>query len=396
MKTNVRRIIAGAVIAFAPLVTVLAPGVAHAATKTWIGGGSDTNWSTTANWQGGVAPVSGDAVVIDLAATNGIASVDDISGLSLAGLTVIHNAPSGGVSGDVFLNTNLTLTGPVNIDSTVNTTIVSLRGETAARTITLGADVTINDAGDAFNLGGNTSGTDVVNLNSHTLTWHSTGDLTAADNNDVKVTGSGGVVYNFPYGKVLVVNGTNDYTGTTQLLSGTYQGGVSMFGGSSVSLASAATVSFSSSTNATISNTIAVAGVNQVSSQFVSLAFDASGANGTPVVFTAPNITLNGDAAFSLVGTGSTVNLAGITANGHCIEYVGPNSNGDLTGPGNGFLNGPSFCLVSNGATAAPGTPNTGFKLIAANPVQTLAVSVVAFLALAGIAYKVRSSSARR
>jgi len=36
-------------------------------TVTWIGLGSDTNWSTPLNWSGGKAPVDGDDVVINLA-----------------------------------------------------------------------------------------------------------------------------------------------------------------------------------------------------------------------------------------------------------------------------------------------------------------------------------------
>lgn len=62
-------------------------GVAQAATRTWTGGGVDTNFSTAANW-GGTAPIAGDDLVFtpttaDIAATN-----DLIAGTSFNSLTV--------------------------------------------------------------------------------------------------------------------------------------------------------------------------------------------------------------------------------------------------------------------------------------------------------------------
>ena len=41
---------------------------AFSATKTWDGGGPDTNWSTAANWSTDVAPVAGDDLVFPAAA----------------------------------------------------------------------------------------------------------------------------------------------------------------------------------------------------------------------------------------------------------------------------------------------------------------------------------------
>ncbi|HEV8378054.1 MAG TPA: hypothetical protein VGP99_04335, partial [Tepidisphaeraceae bacterium] len=38
---------------------------ASAATQTWNGLGGDDNWTTAANWVGGVAPVANDSLIFD-------------------------------------------------------------------------------------------------------------------------------------------------------------------------------------------------------------------------------------------------------------------------------------------------------------------------------------------
>jgi autotransporter-associated beta strand protein len=53
---------------------------------TWNGGGADNNWGTASNWSGGVAPVSGNAVVFS--GTTKQTNTNNISGLTLAGVTI--------------------------------------------------------------------------------------------------------------------------------------------------------------------------------------------------------------------------------------------------------------------------------------------------------------------
>ena len=63
----------------------------NAAIKTWTGGGINNNWSTGANWQGGVAPVNGDSLVF--AGTTRLINNNDIPGLSVQDIT--FNATAG-------------------------------------------------------------------------------------------------------------------------------------------------------------------------------------------------------------------------------------------------------------------------------------------------------------
>lgn len=73
-------------------------GHVFAATKTWIGttctASSDCNWSTTGNWQGGVAPTTGDDVVINGDTAVASNTTQDISSLSIASLTTSGYRPN--------------------------------------------------------------------------------------------------------------------------------------------------------------------------------------------------------------------------------------------------------------------------------------------------------------
>lgn len=85
-----------------------------AATVTWDGGGSDSNFSTAANWVGDIAPVSGDSLVFDCASTNK-GPVNNMTGATFASIS--FSGACGGVgfavSGNAF-----TLTGGVTNSST--------------------------------------------------------------------------------------------------------------------------------------------------------------------------------------------------------------------------------------------------------------------------------------
>jgi hypothetical protein len=394
MKTKIKQFLAGAVIAAAPVMTVFMPGVAHAAARTWTGAGSDANWSTAANWSGSTAPVNGDSVIIDLAATNGDASVDNIASLNLAGITFTNNGPSSGA--ELGLTQNLTVSGPITMASSVTTTAVGIGTDVSSgsgHTITLGTDVTVTIAGKGLSIGAITP-TDTVALAGHTLRFDQPTNSSASNALWANVTGSGSVIYNISTNMFSVYSTANTYTGTTQLLAGTVSGDHTTFGSSAVAISNGADVTFGDTTNATINNTMSIQGVAN-GSRLTSLKFnDLSGTPGT-VTFTVPNITLNGSTRFSSNGR-PTVNLSGIQANGNCIEYLGYSVTGALDGPSNGFLNGPAGCQLAATSSEAPATPDTGFSVVTANPIQTMIVSLLAFSALAGIAYKIRVSSAHR
>lgn len=75
-------------------------GVVHAAanTCTWVGGGSDAKFSTTANWSctSGTVPVDGDAIVLNGGATltSGTTLVNDLSNVHFSGVT-LDSTPTG-------------------------------------------------------------------------------------------------------------------------------------------------------------------------------------------------------------------------------------------------------------------------------------------------------------
>jgi|GEM_PF-5354528 len=66
---------------------------AFAATKTWTGAGSDTNFSTGANW-GGAAPSAGDDLIFPINVTNKTAVNDMTAGTSFNSITFNNTASS--------------------------------------------------------------------------------------------------------------------------------------------------------------------------------------------------------------------------------------------------------------------------------------------------------------
>src|SRR5881409_3160682 len=61
---------------------------ASAAIQTWNGGGADDNWTSSANWLSGAAPVAGDALVFDglqrLTPNNNFAAASSFTGIGFA------------------------------------------------------------------------------------------------------------------------------------------------------------------------------------------------------------------------------------------------------------------------------------------------------------------------
>lgn len=75
----------------------------------------NTNWSDTKNWSGNVAPVAGDTVTFPTGLTGAaLTSVDDISGLSLQGLTIVDQ----NYNISAAANVTLALTAPLDASLT--------------------------------------------------------------------------------------------------------------------------------------------------------------------------------------------------------------------------------------------------------------------------------------
>ncbi len=78
-----------------------------AETRTWTGGGSDSNWSTPANW-GGTAPVAGDTLFFG--GTSRLTATNDFpEGTAFAGITFNSDAGAFAISGNrIALNGDIT------------------------------------------------------------------------------------------------------------------------------------------------------------------------------------------------------------------------------------------------------------------------------------------------
>lgn len=335
-------------------------GQAFAATKTWTAGGSDDYWSTSANWSPSGAPSNGDDLVFNLTSPN-TGGINDISGLSIKTIT------SSGTSNGLFETED-----PLTITESIVNTGTHKAIELGA-VLTLGGNVTVRGIG--FN-----SGAGSIALNGNTLTV-----LDASPVNDhmifslsVPVTGNGGITFNSPqtniqFGAVNTYSGTTTVLANDGLLFSTGSGATPLnaFGTSSIIIGPDASISADLSevsSGATWSNPITIqqssVGNNfwDFSTNFNSLYF--YGLNGT---INVPNITLLGSTRFG-ASSPTIVNLAGITANGHCIEYGRDNWSADR------FQNGPAGCVVT---AAGPATPDTGFEKLTSSPVAVMAVSTL-------------------
>ena len=153
---------------------VLELRVVPSGTYTWTGGGVNSNWSTGANWQGGVAPTSASTLVFGSGKSQ-LTNIDDISGLSVAEIVL-----SGGysISGSAI---TVTGSGGVGIDSQTGTNAFN-------NPITLGASLTFTEDAGQLTLGGVITG-------SQSLTEVGPGTL--------------------------VLSAVNTYSGTTTIIAGT-------------------------------------------------------------------------------------------------------------------------------------------------------------------------------
>jgi autotransporter-associated beta strand protein len=192
-------------------ISLSAAAVNHVWTSTASG-----NWTTGTNWQGGVSPTS----------TRG-ASVQFFTGQTLAGVTV---ASSNDIAGNFQMN-NLTLAGTSSAATTA--TISGGRFQLLNNGSSL---PTVNLTGTS----GSTSNPLVYHINTPiTLgadtTFNATHSGTFIFNGDI--TGSGGLTRSST-GSRLILAGTNSYTGTTTINSGTLQigndGAIGSLGGGNV------------------------------------------------------------------------------------------------------------------------------------------------------------------
>ena len=359
-------------------------GNVFAATKTWIGttctASSDCNWSTTGNWQGGVAPTTGDDVVINGSTTVKSTTTQDITSLSIASLTTSGFDPITTGNGSVSLNNTAGLTVTGNITHNAPATAPP-SGYTKQESLELNGAIILGANSIFTNITTSYSAGDSIALGGHTLTIVATSlysDAQTTMSLDTPISGAGTVNYNIPTSVVLFLTNSNTYSGTTNINTVDYVtvlgGMTNAFGSSTINLSSSARLLFTSNGNQTVSNAINITPPT-VTGTFLQNQIEFW-AQSAAVTYTFPNITLLGNARFGVNDLSATVqvNLAGITTNGHCIQYGTDNNDA-----GN-FTNGPAACIVNVAGTTpvVPKTPDTGFGLIKNNPVAVLAGTVTA------------------
>jgi len=319
-------------------------GDVHAAAKTWTDTSGDHQFNTAANWSPLGVPSNGDSLVFNNTSGSSISVQNNISSLSVSGITMNGTKAIG-----IVTNNALTVTGDI---TSTNTDSANISGS-----ITLGADVTVTNVGlyDAT--------TKTLALGGHSLTLktdstYPTTTIAVAQD----ITGAGTFNVDVRSAVSLFLQPTNTYSGTTNIISGqvTTQGANSsntLFGSSSIVVSPSGTLTLAAKgATWTFSNPISLEAAVVGNSGFLDsqLYIWADLPNS---VINVPNITLNGDARFALnalSASGTVVNLAGIQANGHCIQYGDENnSNADE------FQNGPEACSIGDD-TVIPGVPNTG------------------------------------
>lgn len=118
-------------------------GDAHAAVRTWTGGGADNNWNTAGNWDTG-APVNNDSVVFS--GSTRVTNFNNISGLNLTGL---------GFNGSGFLlgGSAITNTGGVMDNFGNNTNAIMLHLGVAQAFTNVPASTTLVFSGNITNYG---------------------------------------------------------------------------------------------------------------------------------------------------------------------------------------------------------------------------------------------------
>lgn len=218
---------------------------AAAATRQWTGAAGDTNWTTAANWMGGVVPSSGDLAQFDAAATTDV-TIDaniNVAGIQMAadftrtitqsaGYTVTVGSTGITVNNGTFGGGNkaIVVNGPFSLalgTFTATTDVLSIHrnftisGGTFNHnngTVRLfGYDKTVSVAGATlknliYDTGGNSiTLTDTLNVAGdftlNSVNYMSSGTLAVAGN----VTSNDAALVGYP-GTVILINGAGDQT----------------------------------------------------------------------------------------------------------------------------------------------------------------------------------------
>ena len=198
-KPRLTQIFPGGLAGFAVLVFLTLAVPFSRAQSTWNGAGTDSNWSTAANW-GGVAPVSGAGLALTFSGTTRLTPVMNAS-YSVGQLTFSSTAGAFNLTGG---NTLTLFTG-----ITDNSTVSSV-SQTITSAVALGATNTWTSNGDPLVIAG------TLALGSNSLTVAGSGKTTF---NGV-VSGSGASSITKSGSGTLTLAGTNTFTGPVNVNAG--------------------------------------------------------------------------------------------------------------------------------------------------------------------------------
>lgn len=189
------------------LILILFHITCYSATRTWNGEGANNNWSTAANWVGGVAPVAGDALVFS-GSTRTSPVNDFTNGTSFESITFSDGASSFNLSGNSII-----LTGGASAISAQN----------ASNTMTIANNITFSTAAPTITStsGGTLHISGTINNGAFLITVSADGTNTFSG----VISGSGGVTKTGS--GTIIFSAANTYTGATTISAGTLQLGAS-------------------------------------------------------------------------------------------------------------------------------------------------------------------------
>jgi hypothetical protein len=312
---------------------------ASAAPVTWTGEGDGTSFSDGDNWSSGAAPVNGDALTFSVTSLTQQATVNnDISNLSVAGITFSGTRGGSDYSGYTIQGNPFTLTG--NVQNTISGANADYVVPTIQNNLVLGANVTATKV----NLG--TTGS-TINLQSHNLSF--TGAASCGTQLDSALSGTGAL--NISGDRVIVSGTSTSFAGPINVTAGSTSIGIAALGTS----AGATTVSGSGKLGVVVGQntssaepfTLGGTGSFGAIKEYVT---GCSGGGGSAATLTLTGgVTLTSN--FIYDGNNNTIINDPYTDNGHTFT-VGGGVAGTLTTP-QGEVTAPEETIQLDGDSTA-------------------------------------------
>lgn len=305
---------------------------ASAASLQWTGGGDGTTFADTANWSTGVAPQNGDNVTFDITGlTEQKVLNNDISGLSLAGITFTGNAAN--YYAYTLQGNALTLSG--NVQNTITGANADYVTPSIQNNLTLAGPVTVSKV----NIG--TTGT-TLNLQANQLTFSgAAGCGTSLTSN---LSGSG--MLNITGAKINVSGANASYTGPINI-TGSASIGADSFGTSAqgTTVSGAGTLAVVHTTNKTSAEPFTLGGTGWIGATQNYISGCAGGSGPASTLTLTGGVTLTSNFLYN--GENNLKINAPYTANGHTFT-VKSGASGTLTTP-QGESEAPKETIELNG-----------------------------------------------